>query len=652
MRGALVPPGKHRLIRVFVRAAVGSVLGLLGSLLPAAVSAWLGGLEVYCIFRPVHPVLAAGVGFDHLPQATNREQNEPPRNSGRLKKSRSGPPFEGSRLETGRRSLYLVAGTGESTMFAQTFRTLFEVGTIGGLADGQLLDQFASRQDETAEAAFAALVARHGPMVLCVCRGVLGDAHDAEDAFQATFLVLAKRAGSIRDPNLLGNWLYGVARRTAQKAKGRRARWMGCTEGDASMSLIAGDMARAELRPIQGEESEALHEEVDQLPHRLRVPIVLCYLEGLTHAEAARRLRWPIGTVRSRMARARGLLKSRLARRGLAYAGFVIASETSRAVMAEVPQALAARTARSAVQVAAGAASGLASAPVATLVAEVLKAMITSQLKRTAVTLLAAACLAAGVEMIAATASQAHPSNKQRNAVATQAADQQQAERDRDEAAARPADKARSQKMTVTGTVLDPAGKPVSGAAVAVFGFPRQGRWGGDYAGAHPVLGQTTAARAGRFRMTVPRTSSEAFYTVDVISGAPGFGMGWRPLNPDAESPEVEIRLRPEQAVHGRLVDLRGQPAAGIAVSVEQFATQTDGERDGVGIREPSESLTHCASATVKTDERGPLSHSRRGAGAWRAGRSHPRRAIRRDSQSRIEPAGACVETRRKKSTC
>ncbi len=217
-------------------------------------------------------------------------------------------------------------------MFAQTIRTLFEVGTAGVLTDGQLLEQFASRADESAEAAFAALVARHGPMVWCVCRGVLGDAHDAEDAFQATFLVLAKRAGSIRDPDLLGNWLYGVARRTAQKAKARRARWMGRTEGDANMSSIAGDTVLAELRPIQREESAALHEEVDRLPHRLRVPIVLCYLEGLTHAEAARRLRWPIGTVRSRMARARGLLKSRLVRRGLAYAGFAIASETTRAV--------------------------------------------------------------------------------------------------------------------------------------------------------------------------------------------------------------------------------------------------------------------------------------------------------------------------------
>ncbi len=198
---------------------------------------------------------------------------------------------------------------------------------------------------------------------------------------------------------------------------------------------------------------------------------------------------------------------------------------------------------------------------------------------------------------------QTQPSNKQSTALATRAAEEQQTKSDRDQEPAPPADKAEP-KMTVTGAVLDPTGKPVSGAAVAVFGFPRQGRWGGDYSGAQAVLGQTTADRAGRFRMTVPRTSSDAFFDLDVIAGATGFGMGWRQLNPDAESPEVEIRLRPELAVPGRLVDLRGQPAAGIAVSVEQLATQTNGERDGVGIREPAVNLTPWP-ATVKTDERG-----------------------------------------------
>jgi RNA polymerase sigma factor (sigma-70 family) len=487
-------------------------------------------------------------------------------------------------------------------MFAHTIRTLFEVGTVGGLTDGQLLEQFGSRNDNAGETAFAALVTRHGPMVLCVCRSLLGDAHDAEDAFQATFLVLAKRARSIREPELLGNWLYGVARKTAQKSRARRARWRKQTEREASMSSVAVD-GRAELGPIHCEETAALHEEVDRLPHRLRVPIVLCYLEGLTHAEAARRLRWPIGTVRSRMARARGLLRTRLTRRGLAYAAVALASERAHSVMAEVPRALAERTTRSALGLAAGAAPGLVSTPVATLTAEVLESVFVGQLTRIAAILLAAACVAAGAELITTKASKAQPSSRQTNALPAPAVRPQQPARDRGRAPVQPAGAA-GLKMGVTGAVVDPAGKPVAGAAVAVFGFPRRGREGGDYSGAHPIVGQTTTDRTGRFRMDLPRTSSERFYNLDAIAGAPGFGMGWQAINPDAESLDVEIRLRQEEAVHGRLVDVRGQPAAGIAVSVMQLATQTDGERDDVGRRDPSTNLLPWP-ATVTTGDRG-----------------------------------------------
>ena len=147
-------------------------------------------------------------------------------------------------------------------------------------------------------------------MVLSVCEGLLGDAHDAEDAFQAAFLILAKKARSIRDPDLLGNWLHGVARRTAQKAKARRARWRVRAGREEAMCSIAVADGPAEIESVRREETAMLHEEVDRLPESLRAPIVLCYLEGLTHGEAACRLRWPIGTVRSRMARARGLLRA------------------------------------------------------------------------------------------------------------------------------------------------------------------------------------------------------------------------------------------------------------------------------------------------------------------------------------------------------
>ena len=141
---------------------------------------------------------------------------------------------------------------------------LFLTGTVGALTDGQLLERFATRRGETAEAAFEGLVARHGPMVLRVCRGVLRDTHDVEDAFQATFLVLVRKAGSIGDRELLGPWLYGVAHRVALKARGvaarRRSREGGIID-DLPADPTAGPWL--DLRPV-------LHEEVNRLPEKYR----------------------------------------------------------------------------------------------------------------------------------------------------------------------------------------------------------------------------------------------------------------------------------------------------------------------------------------------------------------------------------------------
>src|SRR5262245_50327437 len=178
----------------------------------------------------------------------------------------------------------------------------------GGHTDALLLEGFLRRREEDA---FTALVRRHGPMVLSVCRQVLRDRHDAEDAFQATFLVLVRRAGSIHQPERLGNWLYGVAYRVAARARAVAARrHQRERDGvDLQAPAPAGDAGGNDLRPI-------LHEELDRLPEKYRVPVVLCYLEGLTNEEAARQLAWPVGTVKGRLARARDVLRGRLARRG------------------------------------------------------------------------------------------------------------------------------------------------------------------------------------------------------------------------------------------------------------------------------------------------------------------------------------------------
>ncbi len=492
--------------------------------------------------------------------------------------------------------------SGGLRVLPRAIRMLFEVGTVGGLTDGQLLEQFAARKTEAGEAAFAALVARHGPMVLSVCGGLLGDAHDAEDAFQATFLILAKKSRSIRDPDLLGNWLYGVARKTAQKAKARRGRWKDRAGGEGAMSSVAVVKGLAELEPVQREETAVLHEEVDRLPQSLRAPIVLCYLEGLTHDEAARRLRWPIGTVRSRMARARDLLRARLTRRGLAYAAIAAAIGSPRAVMAEVPHVLAEMTARSAVGLTSGTVSGLISMPVVALLEEVLKTMFISQLKRNAAIAVAAVCIATGAGIIAVGALQPRPSNVQSDSPTAQAVDQPAVEVSQDRPTSGPAANP-GPTMPVTGVVVDSVGKPVAGARVAVLGFPHRARSGADHSNPHQVIAQTTADSVGRFRMLLPRTSSAKFLNLDVIAGAAGFGMGWRDLNPDGPEPEVEVRLSPARVGGGRLVDVQGQPAAGIAVSVIYLAAESNG-RGGVGFWNAVSNLPPWP-ATAMTDSRG-----------------------------------------------
>jgi RNA polymerase sigma factor (sigma-70 family) len=189
--------------------------------------------------------------------------------------------------------------------------TLYQWGAMGNWTDSQLVAQFLTGE-EGREAAFRVLIHRHGPMVLGVCRRVLGDEHAAEDAFQATFLVLVKKARALRDCNLLTNWLYGVALRVASKERAKGARRRSVERHAAGRATDAdGGTGQIELRSV-------IDEEIRRLPERYRVPLVLCHMEGLRHDEVARQLGCPVGTVESRLSRAREQLRSRLARRGLA----------------------------------------------------------------------------------------------------------------------------------------------------------------------------------------------------------------------------------------------------------------------------------------------------------------------------------------------
>ena len=173
--------------------------------------------------------------------------------------------------------------------FSRQLESLLEDGSAAGLSDRQLLERFTSRDEPTDQAAFAAMVARHGPMVLAVCRQLLGDHHHAEDAFQAVFLVLARQARSIRDPDLLGTWLYGVTVRTARMARGRIVRRREIEDDAAIRPLLSVPVPAVEQAMIEREQAEALHREIERLPGAFRMPVVLCYFEGLTLDEVLHR---------------------------------------------------------------------------------------------------------------------------------------------------------------------------------------------------------------------------------------------------------------------------------------------------------------------------------------------------------------------------
>src|SRR5262245_21032372 len=243
-----------------------------------------------------------------------------------------------------------------------------------GLSDGELLECYLARRDP---AAFEALVRRHGPMVLGVCRRVLRHGADAEDAFQARFLVLVRKAASVYPRGRVGNWLYGVAYHTALKARAM----------DRKRRIKEKQAAQAPPPGAPEDDWQQLHELLDQelsrLPDRYRVPIVLCDLEGRPIKEAARQLGWPQGTVASRLSRGRSLLARRMARHGTALtAAALSAALAHEAASAGVSAPLVAVTVR--------------------LTKGVLNAMLLTKLKNVTVVLLAGAVvgLAAGALVV------------------------------------------------------------------------------------------------------------------------------------------------------------------------------------------------------------------------------------------------------------
>ena len=414
-------------------------------------------------------------------------------------------------------------------------RDLFSSGTAVGLTDGQLLARYAASHDGPA---FAALVARHGPMVLATCRAVLRHEHDVEDAFQATFLVLAKKARSVRTGDALGGWLHRVAYRVAVQAniavRQRRRR-----EVEVSPMEIAG-----RTRPgLDLDLHSIVHEEIDRLPDRHRLPVVLCDLEGLSYDQAAARLDWTVPALRCRLSKARQRLRDRLTRRGVTGATLGVALASSNA-SASVPAAWA----ESAVTAATGGAGSMAAGALANAV---IRSLLVTKLKIAAMAAIVAVGIAsAGVLTIGA----GRPDEPKLTVNAPVAAQKPQTAAN-DKAAAS------AGIVEMRGRVVAPDGKPVPGAAVRTSFLEPDG--------------VATSEPDGRFLMPIPQWSWTRMLNghdrfVEIVATAPGFGPGVvRDAFKAATSGDLTIRLTEDgPPIEGRIVNLEGRPVAGAQIKV------------------------------------------------------------------------------------
>jgi RNA polymerase sigma factor (sigma-70 family) len=391
--------------------------------------------------------------------------------------------------------------------------TLARLGVAGNLTDVQLLARFLTHGGETGEAAFEALVTRHGPMVLDVCSQILRDRHAAEAAFQATFLVLASKAGAIRQREALAGWLLGVARRVAVRLKTERT------------SRRSHEARAAEIRTSLVEDRDEtwpeLHEEIDRLPDRYHEPVVLCYLEGLSTEAAAARLGCPRGTVLSRLSRARERLRARLVRRGLAPAMLAAAGESSRAAPAVLPQALVGATVRASLAFAEqpATAAGLASATAAVLARGAIHAMMMSKLMVLGAAALACFLMLGGIEtfgrQLAGLGGQAGVKNgvQDRQAALARSAEKLQSELDE---SLRINVEMRKELQSIRAT-LDALRTSVPPTAARDFASGHAGAVGADSAQAVSRLAEALKGHPGRLSRDVGW--GDQLYMMDLVEG-------------------------------------------------------------------------------------------------------------------------------------
>ncbi|MEW4566880.1 sigma-70 family RNA polymerase sigma factor [Tautonia sp. JC769] len=474
----------------------------------------------------------------------------------------------------------------------QSFRTLFGPGTLGGRSDGELLDRASRRGDPAAEQAFAALVERHGPMVLRVCRSRLIDPNDADDAFQRVFCLLARRSRTLWVRDSLAPWLFQVALRVSAGVRAEVSRRRDVERRYAEHApRIAPAREPDDLAPL-------LLDEVGRLPERYRSAIVLCDLQGLTHEEAARRLGWPIGTVKSRQARARARLRRRLIGRGLAPTALVAIA--SRSAPAAIPRALAERAVPLALQSAASS-MGFATGAVSLVTGAL--TMLTSH----PIATLAGGLLLTGAAVVGAGALARQDDQAPRQtfpvaaprvkAVQLPRVDEYEEPEFLNVGYARTPDPEAAKDwqappvpesipVTVSGTAINTANRPVSGATVMLMSWLDA-----------QVLARATTDENGAYRfddVEVPvdelhgtsRRPEASPYTVFVIvATCPGYGIAWssqqqmyaidppHPLDiqrrlPLGEPVTVDLTFRPADVLRGTVVDERDRPREGIEVSI------------------------------------------------------------------------------------
>ena len=454
-------------------------------------------------------------------------------------------------------------------------RRLFVEGSLAGMGDAELLERFVARGDG---AAFEALVRRHGPAVWAACRAVLRDDHDAEDAFQATFIILARRAPALWTAGgSLGCWLHKVAHRVSARliadASRRRAR-----ERRVATSAIATEPTSADdLRA-------AVHREVARLPERFRRPVVLCHLEGLTHAQAAAELSQGEATVRRRLAEAKALLRSRLERRGLAPAVGLLGLLGASRTQAAVPEALAIGAARAACGVVLG---RVAMSPAAALGTRVLRGMLLARMMPSAALIVVAAGLATAVVATSTPARRSMvASGELIRAVEAEAQEAAGAAIDERPEGERAEDDAFS-GVVVAGRILGPDGAPAPVASVVFYQIS-------PYAPGPPAaIGQARCDSDGAFRMEVDRAAIRGHDREDVepidevllAAFADGYGPAWVSSADPAALRDVTLRLVSDDVpIDGRIIDLEGRAVPGVSVR-PQMIMAARGEDLGAMLR-------------------------------------------------------------------